>query len=131
MAEKLTHFSFTLCCVIVSIALVNCRTSKKSGDVDNVFHALVASKLGEKFIVNYNTTKTYALCQQKRADDHQQRNLKYIVVRTSDNTLIQQGSFSMGYVQWHNENEIEVFSSSSSRDDSGDKRIIKVNSDQF
>jgi hypothetical protein len=131
MSEKLTHVSFTLGCLFVSIALLNCRALKKSDVAGDAFDSLVASKLGEKFIVKYNINRTYALCQQERTDDHQRRNLKYIVVRTKDNTLVQEGSFSMGYVQWHDEDAIEVFSSSSSRDDSGDKRIIKLTSDKL
>jgi hypothetical protein len=131
MFEKLTHFSFILVCLLVSIALSNCSAAKKINDDKNGFDSLVRARLGEKFTVTYNDNKTYALCQQKRSDDHLRRSFKYIVVRTKDNTVVHEGNFSMGYVQWHDENSIEVFQAASSANDSGDKKIVQINSAQL
>jgi hypothetical protein len=131
MFEKLTHFSLTLAFLLVSITLSNCIAARKNKEDNNPFRSLVRSKLGEEFIVNYNKNKTYALCQQKRSDDHLRRSFKYIVVRRKDNNLVHEGNFSMGYVQWHDENSIEVFSVLSSVNDSGDKKIVQINSGQL
>jgi adenosine deaminase len=131
MFEKLTHFSLTLVYLLVSTALSNCIAAKKTNDDKNAFESLVRAELREKFTVDYNKSKTYALCQQKRSDDHLRRSFKYIVVRTQDNTVVHEGNFSMGYVQWHDENSIEVFQAASSANDSGNKKIVQINSAQL
>jgi hypothetical protein len=111
--------------------LLNCRAAEKNPQQKNTLpEALIKSSLGEKYTVTYNAAKTYALCQQSREGDHLRRKFRYIVVRLSDNAIVNEGSFQMGYVKWHDEASIEVLNSSSVRDDrSAEKKIIKIDQD--
>jgi hypothetical protein len=134
MPEKQVRSSFTLMLLPVCMILVNCRVAEKNTqDKKAKFEALVKSELGHAYQVSNNTLQTYALCQQERAGDHLRRNFRYIVVRLSDNKIVHKGSFRMGYVQWHDENSIEVSGASSARDngDSGEKTIIPIRSGQL
>jgi hypothetical protein len=131
MPEKLRRISLTLCALSVFIVLLNCKAAQKNDQKPSVaFENLVKSKVGAKYKVDYNVSKTYALCQQERAEDHIRRNIKYIVVRLSDNKVINEGFYSMGYVKWFDNNSIEVLSSSiQGTERAGEKKIIKLNAD--
>jgi hypothetical protein len=132
MPEILRFLSLTLLIFFVSIALLNCNAAAKNAQNKKTFESVVRSKLGEKYKVEYNVTKTYALCMQQSEMDHNSRIFNYVVLRISDNVIINEGVFQRGYVKWHDDKSIEVLSSSSVRDDdaSGRKKIIKIKSDQ-
>jgi hypothetical protein len=123
MREKTNRFSFTVFAILVSITLLHCRA-------DNLHQekpaALLKSRLGEKYSASYNETKTYGLYQQQREGDHPKRKLKYVVVRLSDQSIVKEGSFQMGYVRWRDKDAIEVVSSSGARDDQAEKKIITI-----
>jgi hypothetical protein len=70
----------------------------------------IKSLLGSAYSVNYNETKKFALYQQSRVNDHVNRSFKYVVVRLSDNKILNQGSFRKGYVKWIDATKIEVAS---------------------
>lgn len=131
MPEKLRRISLTLCVLSVFIVLLNCKAAQKNDQEPSVaFENLVKSKVGAKYKADYNVSKTHALCQQERTGDHIGRNIKYIVVRLSDNKVIIEGSYSMGHVKWFDNNSIEVLSSSiQGTESAGEKKIIKLNAD--
>ena len=118
--------------LFVSITQWNCRAVEKNSGSDTIPEALIKSKLGEKYAVSYNRSKTFALCQQQNMNDHSQRKFKYVVIQLSDKKIVHEGTYQLGYVQWHGDNAIEVLNSSSSaRDDTaGDKKIITINQHQ-
>jgi hypothetical protein len=131
MPEKRIHhvalISFAFC---VFITFVNCKGADKILQDKASIDSMVSKKLGKKYDLSYNGSKTYALCQQQREGDHQQRSFKYIVVRLSDNYVVREGSFRMGYVKWQGDQSIEVSSSVSVRDEQGQKQIINIHSNQ-
>jgi hypothetical protein len=114
-------------------ALPGCSATENSGKPEAAFERTVKKQLGTQYVVSYNTTKTHALCQQTRSEDHSQRNFRYIVIKLSNNKVIHEGLFRMGYVRWVNDQSIEVLNSSVSRKDekANDKKIININSDQL
>lgn len=90
--------------------------------------------LGKSNMIEYNSSKTFALCIQTTTDSHVARKYKFIVIKVSDGTIVYRGSFSLGYVKWLNDNSLEILNS----DDvlSGDMskeaiRIIKIDTQQF
>lgn len=91
----------------------------------------MAQKLGAANKIELNASGDYALCQQKPEADHSRRSFKYIVVRVSDNSIVREGYFNLGYVKWYNEDSIEVYSfSGPGKEERGSKKIINVNSHQ-
>jgi hypothetical protein len=129
MPEKAIRLVFTLCLLTVSISLMDCKgadTASQKKTLDSV----VSERLGNKYDLAYNASKTYTLCQQQRQGDHSQRNFKYVVVRLSDLQVVREGTFRMGNVQWQDDTAIEVLSFSSIRDERGEKKTISILSDQ-
>ena len=115
----------TLCLVSVSITLMNCKAGNIPGDSNLPFEEVVKSKLGPQFSVDQNSNHSHALCTQTRSEnDHARRIFKYIVVRLSDHVVVNEGSFSMGYVRWINYNSIEVATSSANNDALQTKKIV-------
>lgn len=90
---------------------------------------VVSARLGKKYELAYNASKTYALCQQQRGADHPQRNFNYVVIRLADREIVLEGSFRLGYVKWKDDTSIEVFNSSI-RDEQGEKKIISIDTHQ-
>ena len=92
---------------------------------------IAAEKLGKDFAGDYNPDKTYIIFKQIRQGDHSQRLIKYIVVKIADHSVVNEGSYQMGYVKWLNNTDIEVMSSEDpARDDQVSKKIISVKSNQ-
>jgi hypothetical protein len=135
MPKKPLRILLTPFVLFVSMTLVQCRASEKNRqDPKAAFESVVKKKLGERYTVSYNTSRTYALCQQSREADHMQRTFNYVVVHLATNKVVHEGSFSMGSVQWHDEKSIEVLDNSSSGRDDGktnEKKVINIESDQF
>ena len=85
---------------------------------------MVRAKLGVDYQVDFNSDKTYALCQQKRStNDHGRRQLKYIVVRIKDNTVTREGAFVQGYAKWIASDMIEVATAEGVSDETTIKKI--------
>jgi hypothetical protein len=129
MPEKPVRLVFTLCLLVVSISLMDCKGADAASQ-KNTLDSVVSERLGNKYDLAYNASKTYVLCQQQREADHNQRNFKYVVVRLSDHQVVREGTFRMGHVQWQDDTSIEVLSFSSIRDEQGEKKIISIQSDQ-
>jgi len=121
--------TLTISLLLVSITLSGCGASKQSNNQNADLQAFVDNVLGKENIIEFNETKSFALCQQKPGIDHARRHYRYIVVRVKDNTAVDEGVFSMGYVKWLDDSSIEVFSGlSSPGEPNGTKKIIHVNS---
>jgi hypothetical protein len=115
--------------LLVSIALTSCRGSQKNRGQKPELQALADKILGPENVIEYNEARTFALCQQKPQADHARRQYRYVVVRLENNTIVQQGVFSMGYVKWVDNRSIEVFSGSVSPTGEGSsKKIIQLTS---
>ena len=120
----------TIWAILVSIALYNCKAGNAQSNSNAEFENVVKSKLGPQFSTDHNSNHSYALCQQTRSEnDHARRNFKYIVVRLSDNKIMNEGSFVMGHVKWVSDNAIEVATASSNNDSLQTKKIV-VDSEQ-
>jgi hypothetical protein len=120
----------TLCVLSVSIVLLSCQAGNTQASSNVSLEEVVKSKLGPQFSTDHNSNHSYALCQQTRSEnDHARRNFKYIVVRLSDNKIMNEGSFVMGHVKWVSNNAIEVATASSNNDSLQTKKIV-VDSEQ-
>lgn len=135
MPARLIRHSLTLFTLSGSILLLlNCRATENNSGGANALNSTVKAKLKEPYEISYNKSQTYALCQQARTADHMERRFNFIVVRLSDNKIIVEGSFRMGYVQWIDDDSIEVLNSSSPAvrdDEKGEKKIIDIHSSQL
>jgi hypothetical protein len=131
MPGKSHPLGITLFLWIVSIALPGCRASEKKTKEHPDFDALVKQKLGQQYVVSYNTSKTHALCQQAREGDQLLRNFKYMVVKLQENKIVFEGSFRMGHALWIDDRLIEILSASVNGDEtSAEKKIINIDSGQ-
>lgn len=124
---------FTLLILGTLVIFPACSATKHYRDTQTDFETTVKRKLGAQYAVSYNTAKTHALCQQMRSGDHSQRSFRYLVIELSNNKVMREGSFRMGYVRWVNDQSIEVSNSSVGRknEKANNKEIININSDQL
>jgi hypothetical protein len=102
--------------------LVACGSATRASQKD--LDGLAQSRLGSHYTITYNASKAYAICEQTPSGDHINRKFKFIVVETSSNTIVKEGSFRNGYVKWIDEHSIEV--SSSGLDEKQDRQVINV-----
>jgi hypothetical protein len=109
MPSKALSLMLTILLVAVSITCDSCRAANKDQPTKNSpLEDLIKARIGNDFVVEFNTHKTHALCYQKHTDDHAQRTMQFIVVRLSDNKEVADGTFTMGYVKWKDDETIEV-----------------------
>ncbi len=89
---------------------------------------VIASKLGNNITTEENTDKTHLLLKQKPEGENVARVYKYIVVRKSDNQIVLEGTYQLGYVKWINDSQIEVLSlpSVTEQDESKYKKVLSV-----
>lgn len=120
------HVVLYMTVLLVSIFVLHaCKATQvqqKPAGVDKI----ATSMLGKAYEVNYNTSKTLALCYQKRQGDHINRKFKFIVVQIADNKIIKQGTYQLGYVKWVDDHTLEVASASTNQAAS-DKKLIDIN----
>jgi hypothetical protein len=122
-------FSTALVIPLIVICFLTCCTAQKNNTaINNNFESIIKTKLGPAFTIDFNESKSYALGTQQRQGDHIRRNFKYIVVRLSDNKILQEGSYTMGSVKWIDNNSIEIVSEASThgRDIDSNKKVINV-----
>jgi hypothetical protein len=108
MPSKIVSLAFTVLLLFVSIAFEQCRAGSQKQGENSSLDATIKSRIGNDFVIDFNKSKSYALCYQKAGDDHSQRTFQFIVVRLSDNRIVNEGTFRMGYVKWVDEGTIEV-----------------------
>ena len=120
----------TLC--LLSFLLLCCKASHSNDQsAGKDLHSIVQPYVGNAYQTDYNVTKQYALCQEKRQGDAAARKFKYVIVRLSDFKIIHQGTFQMGHVRWINDDAIEVQTNPDGAvSESSEKKIINVNSSQ-
>jgi hypothetical protein len=114
---KLVFASF-----LFSISVLACCSSSKTAHTD--LDAFVKNRLGNHYTISYNNSNSYALCQQSRTDDHANRSFKYLVLKVSDRSVINEGLFKNGYVKWVDDKSIEV--GTAGKDEKIDKKVIQV-----
>ena len=102
-----TCSSFTRVALLLLFLLPSsqCRTTKTEGDT---LEKTVKSKLGKEFSEEYNQSRTFILYKQEENPEKIGEPLKYLVVRVSDTTIVQEGYFTRGYVKWIDNKTIEV-----------------------
>jgi hypothetical protein len=109
MPSKALSLMLTILLVSVSITCDCCRAANKDQQAKgSPLEDLIKRRIGNDFVMDFNVSKTHALCYQKRSDDHAQRTMQFIVVRLSDNKEVADGTFKMGYVKWNDNETIEV-----------------------
>ncbi len=108
--------------VFVAVALIACGSTNQTAQTG--LDAFVKSRLGAHYTISYNSSRSYALCQQSGSADHINRIFKFLVVKTSNNALAKEGSFRNGYVKWVSDTAIEV--STSGLDEKTEKKIIDI-----
>jgi len=119
---------FTIILLLVSMTLSGCRASQNAPDQDTDLKGTAEKTLGKENIIVLNESGTFALCRQKPGLDHARRQYRFVVIRLKDNAIVHDGTFSMGYVKWLDDQSIEVVSGSPSLKEGGTKEIIHVNS---
>lgn len=116
---------FILILILISVPGCSSNARITQRDLDSV----VKTKLGSAYAISYNESKLFVLCQQTGSTgDHAQRTFKFIVVKVSDNTIKNEGSFRNGYVKWVDDKSIEV--SSAGMDEKSQTKIITINDQQ-
>jgi hypothetical protein len=113
--------------ILISMSGHGCSSNSKiaRGSLDS----LARTKLGSAYSVTYNESKSYVLCQQASATgDHALRAFKFIVVKVSDNTIKNEGSYRNGYAKWINDKSIEV--RSAGMDEKSETKILTINDQQ-
>ena len=133
MPEKIIRLSLTLCLLCVFTFLLSCKASDKpQRQTGTPLDELIKSRLGPKYELDHNVSKTHVLCRQQREGDHSRRIFKYIVVRLSDSKVLQEGSYN-GHAKWNDDKSIEVLNVSSKKasDSYVEKTIINVISPQY
>lgn len=113
---------FAFASILFSIAIIACSSSSKTSQAD--LDDLVKNRLGSHYTISYNHSKSYALCQQSSGGDHMNRSFKYLVVKISDRSVTNEGSFKNGYVKWVDDKSIEV--GASGMDEKIEKKVIQV-----
>lgn len=103
-------------------AVLACSSSSKTSQTN--IDEIVKNRLGNQYTVAYNSSRSYALCQQSPAGDHVNRTFKYVVVKMSDHNVTKEGSFRNGYVKWIDDTAIEV--GTSGTDEKIEKEVIRV-----
>lgn len=123
------HYALTAILFLVFITLSGCRSTALNDDQVLELESLAKRKLGKDYMIEYNDSKKFALCQQNPLADNFRKKYRYFVIRISDKTILYEGTFSMGYVKWSNKLSIEVFSiSKTGEEESSTKKTIHVNS---
>lgn len=130
MRNKITGTAFTVFILLTLTVYMSCKGARPPLQEKKALDVVARERLGKKYEVTYNDSKTFALCQQQREGDHAGRTFQYIVVQLSDNQVVVDGSFKMGYAKWHNNTSIEVVSSASIHDEPGQKKIIPIPSNR-
>lgn len=69
---------------------------------------LAKQKVGPSPAIESNKTGTFFLCWQDKESESGVPSLQYIIVRTGDQRVVEQGSVTMGEVKWTGEYEVEI-----------------------
>ena len=108
---------------------MSCRGTKGGADQDAALRKLANEAVGSENTIEFNNSKTFALCREKPGASHARKQYHFVVIRLEDITILHKGTFSMGYVKWLDNDSIEVFSGSPSlKDEDSSQKIIHVNS---
>jgi hypothetical protein len=127
MPKPVAIYHWACIVILISLSVPGCSSGSKIPKEN--LDAIAKSKLGSAFTIKYNESKTFALCEQVMgAGDHSQRSFKFIVVRVSDNSVTNEGSFRNGHVKWISDSSIEV--RSSGLDEKSQTKIIPINDQQ-
>jgi hypothetical protein len=117
---------FTTNIVVLSF-LFSCASQPKVKK-QPVNENLVAFKLGTNTSSQENENHTHILYTQKPDGDNAARIYKYAVVSKSDNKIVLDGSYKLGYVKWISNFQIEVLSlpSLTEQDEAKFKKVFSV-----
>lgn len=120
----------TMCRLVLVLMLImslGCSKSRslhksKGISVDND----IQQKLGERFETLKSPNEKYTLYYQKRdPQDHLNREFRYVVLDTTTQKLVHEGSFIQGYIKWISESELEF--TVKSKNTNTEPVILKVN----
>jgi hypothetical protein len=100
--------------VAFAIFLLSCAGSRQSTAVTvGSTHPqwlldLAKQNVGLNPVIESNKTGSFFLCWQDRETENSVPSLQYVIVRTSDHRVVEQGSVTMGEVKWTGEYEVEI-----------------------
>lgn len=115
--------------ILFVVTLISCRGAKNGPDQDTTLKKIANEAVGPENNIEFNRSKTFALCQEKAGASHARKQYRFVVVRLKDMVIVHKGTFAMGYVKWLDNDSIEVFSGPSSvKEEGSSKKIIHVNS---
>lgn len=84
------------CFLLLIITGVGCKSTTLSGQKQPV-EQLIAQQLGVDAVIEKNTDKTFALGVK---DDPVILSTAYVIIRVSDNTIVEQGKTQKAAVYW-------------------------------
>jgi hypothetical protein len=99
--------------VAATIFLFSCAGSKSSAVSVASTHPswlvdIASQKVGSSPTIESNKTGTFFLCWQDKEEAGNVPVVQYIIVRTSDRRVVEQGSVTMGEVRWTGDYQVEV-----------------------
>ena len=118
-----SHLTLILICISLTSA---CKTQST---VATNLEQTASNELGPDYTIDYNTSKSFALCKQRRVNDHVNSIFNYCVINTRENKVVHKGSYQQGSVRWIDNDNIEVTTTNKFSTEPT-KNIISINSSQ-
>ena len=97
-------FFATICLTHLLVSCTSQTTLSRRPATQSSIEEIAQAALGSKYIVEYNASKSYALCQQKETFDLN----KYILIKVMDRKATLQGQFRPGYIKWVDNDTLEI-----------------------
>lgn len=93
---------------------VSCRSTQNANSIKsegNEYEQLAKNKLGEDVTFISNEDNSFVLCiAETKGTTKQPRNsIKYVVIKTSSNTISFENTVNGGSVKWYNQKMIQVY----------------------
>ena len=99
---------YSILIVLVGLSITTCRPVQPAGRTNESTLNIATARLGKEIETYPNSTEEYLLCLQN--GDAQSILRKFLIIRTSDSSVLLEDSFSPGYVKWKSKTSIEVLS---------------------
>jgi hypothetical protein len=120
---KISLHSVSLALLLV---LTMCKAADSNQTQENAVDKIVKERLGLETTFENSANGTYRLYKQT-GGGHAARSYKYLVVRLSDQTVVSEGQYRMGYVKWKDDATLELVTSNGPADREPEKKFINLN----
>jgi hypothetical protein len=109
-----------------ALSLMACKTrSVRSTSIEQI----AGKELGNDFTIDFNESKTFAMCKQTRTTDHINSVFNYCIVSTREKKIVHRGSYQQGSVRWLDNDKIEVITTEKFSTESI-RKTIQINPSQ-